>query len=1004
MSSGSGSNLVTLDDTTVTTYGTNSHGLEASAGSRLDAANSTVTTRGASAYGLTSAGAGSDLRFEDGQISASGANSIGVLAQTGAHASLTRATVDATATGIKALSGSILQLADVDVQTHQGYAHGVEASGLGSSIAGSNVSVTTQGIFSYGFRAVEGGNVTLEGVRATTAGDYAHGVIAEGTDSIMHVSSVDILTNAGTFAMGARAVAGGAVDIADARVTTHGDGSYGLDAIGAGSQLRATAVDVQTFGGDFDGTTAAGVVAEWGGAVDIQDSTVTTHGTSSIGLLSQVAGNLGDADTMLNASNVQVRTTGEAGFGAMACALLPGSGDSCADAVKSGQTGDGARALLSISHSDIETAGIGGHGLYAYGPAGAQIVARDTRVLTTGEGAHGAVAEAGADIQLVNSSVHAEGLAAAGASVSASTLGMAGGVLDSALGSAIRSDGGRIALSAGAKAFGGNGVFLEQLGGAPSLVSLDENVLAVGDVVLGSGEGVGATSLSLSRNSAWVGKTEGVIRDLSIASGSQWQMTGDASVGNLGLRQGQVVFEAPAGGQFKTLTVAGNFDADQGLLVMNTALGDDSSRTDRLHVLGDTYGTADILVNNIDGRGGLTVDGIKLVEVDGDSAAQFGLAGRAVAGAYEYSLHQGTPTAPENGNWYLRSELPSTPVDPEAPTEPTDPTVPSAPGTPPATHQLRPEAGAYLVNQAAAVGMFNLAMHDRIGEPNLVGGKDDGRAGVAGWARAAGYHANTALLDQLQARSRQHVLQAGADISRWGDTGRGVVGVMVGAGEATTTVTSDSSGYSAEGRVKGQSAGVYGSWVQDPAGDGGLYVDTWAQLGKYRNRVQGEALQAERYDSRSRTASVETGYAFTLRQGANSAVYVEPQAQLTWSDYRMGGGGHDESNGTHVAVSEAGRLRSRVGVRVFGHDTSDGINRVQPYLTANWYHNHGAANAVWLDDVSLSGAAPKDVYEGKAGVQLQLGRGMTAWGELNASRGSNDFRTVGAMMGLKYDW
>ncbi|MGQ7628684.1 hypothetical protein ACTGZT_10340, partial [Streptococcus suis] len=84
---------------------------------------------------------------------------------------------------------------------------------------------------------------------------------------------------------------------------------------------------------------------------------------SSIGLLSQVGGSAGDPDTVLNAHKVQVMTSGENAFGAMACSLVVGAGDACASPIHSGTAADGARAMLNITDSSIQTTGVGSHGL-----------------------------------------------------------------------------------------------------------------------------------------------------------------------------------------------------------------------------------------------------------------------------------------------------------------------------------------------------------------------------------------------------------------------------------------------------------------------------------------------------------------------------------------------------------------------------------------------------------------------------------------------------------------
>ncbi|KAG1319927.1 hypothetical protein G6F63_014501 [Rhizopus arrhizus] len=154
----------------------------------------------------------------------------------------------------------------------------------------------------------------------------------------------------------------------------------------------------------------------------------------------------------------------------------------------------------------------------------------------------------------------------------------------------------------------------------------------------------------------------------------------------------------------------------------------------------DSTGDASIVVNNIGGVGAPTFDGIPLIRIDGASLADYSLAGRAVGGAYEYFLFKGGLLDPNDGNWYLRSqwfdvceEDPNAPgcvVDPGPdpdpdPVDPIDPIDPVDPITPPPV--LRPEAGAYLANQSAAVNMFAPRLSDRVGAIEM----DDARAACA---------------------------------------------------------------------------------------------------------------------------------------------------------------------------------------------------------------------------------------------------------------------------------
>ena len=79
------------------------------------------------------------------------------------------------------------------------------------------------------------------------------------------------------------------------------------------------------------------------------------------------------------------------------------------------------------------------------------------------------------------------------------------------------------------------------------------------------------------------------------------------------------------------LSVAGNYVGHDGTLVVNTVLGDDHSKTDLLKIAGDTSGATNVQVIN-GGAGAPTVNGIKLVDVSGQSNGKFSLLGDYVTG------------------------------------------------------------------------------------------------------------------------------------------------------------------------------------------------------------------------------------------------------------------------------------------------------------------------------------------------------------------------------------
>ncbi|MCT4708674.1 autotransporter outer membrane beta-barrel domain-containing protein, partial [Enterobacteriaceae bacterium H11S18] len=85
----------------------------------------------------------------------------------------------------------------------------------------------------------------------------------------------------------------------------------------------------------------------------------------------------------------------------------------------------------------------------------------------------------------------------------------------------------------------------------------------------------------------------------------------------------------------------------------------------------------------------------------------------------------------KGSNWYLTNNGatpvdPVDPVDPVNPVDPVDPVVPDDGGDTPdnggntPAPNVRPEGKAYASNLAAANNMFNMTLHDRLGETHYV--------------------------------------------------------------------------------------------------------------------------------------------------------------------------------------------------------------------------------------------------------------------------------------------
>ncbi|WP_254898884.1 autotransporter outer membrane beta-barrel domain-containing protein [Stenotrophomonas sp. NA06056] len=546
-----------------------------------------------------------------------------------------------------------------------------------------------------------------------------------------------------------------------------------------------------------------------------------------------------------------------------------------------------------------------------------------------------------------------------------------------------------ITVANGAQLIAGNGNLLQvdsrngtaTPGASHVRFSVDDARL-IGNVSFDAATVDGSLDVAL-RNKAQIDGRFINVTTASIDSDATWLMTGDSNVRHLTLGAGGTV-ALGNGSSFNTLSLD-EFTGNGGTLLFNTQLGDDTSLTDKLVIAGDANGQANVRVLNAGGAGAKTNRGIELIDIGGASNAQFDLVGRAVGGQYEYFLVKDA-----NGNWYLRSELGGAPdpcqVDPTLPEcKPVDPVDPIDPPMP----ILRPETGAYLANQFALDQMLRHSYRDRQGGAAAA-------EGIRGWARVDATQSKLgAVDDQLDLRVDRSRLQLGADIGVF-DDGRGRVGVMGTAARSSATSRSDVTGFSARGKVEGGALGVYGNWANDA-----MYVDASVQRGQFRNRVQGDGLAEERYDSDIWQSSVEAGYRFGIGQIGNTALSLQPELQLVYTDAKTDV--HTEANGTVVRAQGNSGLSGRAGLRLQGESRSAVGASVSPYVAANWYRD-GAGNGIAFDDEVLKAGIPRNRYELSAGARVEFRSGFSAWGGFGVMRGDSGYREATANLSVAYSW
>ncbi|HCJ6375670.1 autotransporter outer membrane beta-barrel domain-containing protein [Citrobacter sp. RHBSTW-00671] len=567
--------------------------------------------------------------------------------------------------------------------------------------------------------------------------------------------------------------------------------------------------------------------------------------------------------------------------------------------------------------------------------------------------------------------------------------------------------------------------------GVAILVPVVARNLLPGGTVTGSGvmditgdiisAGEGSISLDMASDSQFVGatfvNTDPTVDsslNISLAEQTRWTITDDSSLTQLN-NAGDIVFEIPSqNDQFKTLTINGDYNGDNGNLYLNTQLGDDTSPTDKVIITGDTSGSTTLYINNVGGSGALTTNGIEVVDVGGQSDGVFTQGNQVQTGLYEYRLYE------DGGDWYLRSQA-VPPVDPDdgddvTPVNPDDggdvtPVDPDDGGdvTPvdpddggdvtPVDPQYRADIGAYLGNQWMARNLQMQTLYDREGSQLRT---DDGSM----WMRfKAGEASSTAADGHVDIDNNYSQLQIGGDILSWDDSVQSLkAGLMVSYINADTDSTgnrgADGSQFSASGNVAGYNLGAYATWFADAKDHSGLYVDSWYQYGLYNNSVDNGDVGSTDYDSTASAVSVETGYRYDIGLENLNTVSLTPQAQVTWQQYKADA---VVQNGTRIDGQNGDSWTTRLGLRVDGKLHKNTTSVIQPFAEVNWLHTSDDV-AVAFDGAEVKQDLPADRAEVKVGIQANLNSQWSITGQVAGQKGRNDYGDLSGSLLVRYSW
>ena len=446
-----GTGAVSLLSDSVATAGYNSHGVYAvGAGGRVTVESGTVATSGVFAYGILARGNG--VVVKSGSVTTTGESvldgdivraSYGILAEGGAGTvsidSGSVATSGSHAGAIVVRSGTGATIDSDQVVTAGDFADGISVEGIsdGGLITIRSGSVTTAGRYADGIRVGSGtADVDITSGAVTVSGAGAQGILVLSGEGDIRIASTTVdsryagalpedsaefgdlqgVAGAGIWGSTSR----GNVEVVSGKVTTRGEGAYGIGAqTGWGVTDASGVVSVTSTEVDTAGNRAYGIFASTTGTgtVTVDSGRIRTAGAQSIGLYAESLDGsavissdevvtTGDRShgiwAVANGENVQlqsvsVSTAGYRAFGVAA----QGAADM---RVRAGQVvtlGELSLGVLAIGESteveagSVRTAGIEAHGILTEASDRARVVA--TTVDTTGAGAVGILAISNAD-------------------------------------------------------------------------------------------------------------------------------------------------------------------------------------------------------------------------------------------------------------------------------------------------------------------------------------------------------------------------------------------------------------------------------------------------------------------------------------------------------------------------------------------------------------------------------------------------------------------------------
>ncbi len=475
---------------------------------------------------------------------------------------------------------------------------------------------------------------------------------------------------------------------------------------------------------------------------------------------------------------------------------------------------------------------------------------------------------------------------------------------------------------------------------------------------------VGTGTLNLSGDSSgFKGKNtiqggnlsvNGVFSGVSLSVKDTATLSGIGSVGGVVTAESGSVI-SPANTQLGTLTLNNDYVGQIGSkLALQTNLGNDNSQTDKLVIAGNATGASVVSVENINGQGSLTNDGIKVIDMGGQSNATFSLDRSYIpVNSYEYRLIKNSLSNPADGDWYLRSSY-------------------------------RPAVSNYIstLSSNTETGFLSLSdLHQRIGNPY-----NPDLQNKKVWGRFIGSYIKKSGENQFDYTQRSNGIQFGSDVwSRVSESSKqqaGITAQYINSGikaydRQRVNVGLDRYTGDVDGNLYG--VGGYYTWA-----DKNTYVDVVGQVNRIENQITDVYQQKNHLNGWQVAASIEAGKSYSLKNNFK----LEPQAQLSYvhTNYQKG-----QDDLSIVNADNVDNIRARLGAQL-SKDFSVKGYPVSVYALANLKHDLMGKNTIYLQD-KISGNTDrvsekygKNSVELGIGIQGQIGKSAYLYGDFRHER------------------